>query len=64
MDAPNNRALAAFRQFQDNWTSPKLSNKQNMYVYRTYVLPIFLYGCETWTWTEVQMGRLEITHSN
>eukprot|EP00955_Chlamydomonas_euryale_P034843 349910-Chlamydomonas_euryale.AAC.3 len=25
---------------------------------------IFLYGCETWTWTEVQMGRLEVTHSN
>eukprot|EP00955_Chlamydomonas_euryale_P009222 98835-Chlamydomonas_euryale.AAC.1 len=35
-----------------------------MDVYRTFVLPSFLYGCETWTWTEVQMGRLEATHSN
>eukprot|EP00955_Chlamydomonas_euryale_P071822 361207-Chlamydomonas_euryale.AAC.1 len=33
-----------------------------MDVYRTFVLPIFLYCCETWTWTEVQMGRLEVTH--
>eukprot|EP00955_Chlamydomonas_euryale_P076460 362670-Chlamydomonas_euryale.AAC.4 len=28
-------------------------------MYRTIVLPIFLYGCKTWTWAEVQMGRLE-----
>eukprot|EP00955_Chlamydomonas_euryale_P000804 9254-Chlamydomonas_euryale.AAC.1 len=35
-----------------------------MDAYRTFVLPIFLYGCETWTWTEVQMGGLEVTHSN
>eukprot|EP00955_Chlamydomonas_euryale_P080265 363402-Chlamydomonas_euryale.AAC.6 len=35
-----------------------------MDVYRTFSLPIFLYGCITWTWTEVQMGRLEVTHYN
>jgi len=35
-----------------------------MDVYHTVVLHIFLHGCETWTWTEVQMGRLEVTHSN
>eukprot|EP00955_Chlamydomonas_euryale_P118424 366540-Chlamydomonas_euryale.AAC.8 len=28
MDIRNVRALAAFRQFQDMWASPKLSNKQ------------------------------------
>eukprot|EP00955_Chlamydomonas_euryale_P029104 306706-Chlamydomonas_euryale.AAC.1 len=58
MDVRNVRALAACRQLQDIWASPKLSNKQNMDVYRTFVLPIFLYGCKTWTWTDVQMGRL------
>eukprot|EP00955_Chlamydomonas_euryale_P043579 352629-Chlamydomonas_euryale.AAC.1 len=31
-----------------------------MDVYRTFVLPISFYGCKTWTWTEVQMGRLEV----
>eukprot|EP00955_Chlamydomonas_euryale_P096296 364999-Chlamydomonas_euryale.AAC.19 len=30
----------------------------------TSVWPIFLYGCGTSTSTEVQMGRLEVTHSN
>ena len=64
MDVRNVRALAAFRQFQDIWASPKLCTKRKMDVYRTFILPIFLYGCETWTWTEVQMGRLEVTHSN
>eukprot|EP00955_Chlamydomonas_euryale_P034172 349707-Chlamydomonas_euryale.AAC.1 len=35
-----------------------------MDVCHTFVLPIFLYGCEMCTWTEVQMGRLEVTHFN
>eukprot|EP00955_Chlamydomonas_euryale_P042237 352239-Chlamydomonas_euryale.AAC.14 len=35
-----------------------------MDVYRTFGLPISLYGCETWTWTEVQMRQLQVTHSN
>eukprot|EP00955_Chlamydomonas_euryale_P118772 366559-Chlamydomonas_euryale.AAC.3 len=35
----------------------------NELVTHTY-LPIFLSRCETWTWTEVQMRRLEVTHSN
>eukprot|EP00955_Chlamydomonas_euryale_P050959 354720-Chlamydomonas_euryale.AAC.1 len=64
MDVRNVRALAAFRQFQGIWAGPKLSNEQNMDVYRTFVLPTFLYGCKTWTWTEVQMGKLQGTHSN
>eukprot|EP00955_Chlamydomonas_euryale_P038384 351086-Chlamydomonas_euryale.AAC.6 len=61
IDVRNVSALAEFRQFQDVWASPKLSNKQTMDVYHTFVLHIFLY--ETSTWTEVQMGGLEITHS-
>eukprot|EP00955_Chlamydomonas_euryale_P079461 363302-Chlamydomonas_euryale.AAC.14 len=34
-----------------------------MDVYLAFVLPIFLYGCKMWTWTEVQMSRLEVTRS-
>eukprot|EP00955_Chlamydomonas_euryale_P042249 352242-Chlamydomonas_euryale.AAC.4 len=64
MDVQNVRALAAFHRFQDIWTSPKLGTKRKMDVHRTSTLPIFLYGCKTCTWTEVQIGRLEVTHSN
>eukprot|EP00955_Chlamydomonas_euryale_P103589 365507-Chlamydomonas_euryale.AAC.6 len=64
MDVCNVRALAAFRQFQDIWASPKLSNKQKMDFYRTFVLPILSYGCKKWTRMEIQMGRLEVAHSN
>eukprot|EP00955_Chlamydomonas_euryale_P042239 352239-Chlamydomonas_euryale.AAC.16 len=63
MDVRSVRALAAFCPFQDMWASPKLSNKQKMDVNCTFVLPVSFYGCETWTWTEIQMGRLEVTHS-
>eukprot|EP00955_Chlamydomonas_euryale_P041747 352101-Chlamydomonas_euryale.AAC.2 len=30
----------------------------------TFVLAIFFCGCETWTGTEVQIGRPEVTYSN
>eukprot|EP00955_Chlamydomonas_euryale_P072722 361493-Chlamydomonas_euryale.AAC.3 len=45
MDVRNVRAVAAFRQFQDIWAIPKLSNQQKWTC--TFVLPIFLYACET-----------------
>eukprot|EP00955_Chlamydomonas_euryale_P036617 350494-Chlamydomonas_euryale.AAC.24 len=64
MDVRTVRALAAFRQLQDICASPKLSNKPDINVYGKFVLPISLYGSETWTWTEVQMGRLQVTHFN
>eukprot|EP00955_Chlamydomonas_euryale_P067153 359761-Chlamydomonas_euryale.AAC.2 len=35
-----------------------------MDVYRAFVLPTFLYGCETWTLTELQMGRQEVNGVN
>eukprot|EP00955_Chlamydomonas_euryale_P048388 353950-Chlamydomonas_euryale.AAC.1 len=35
-----------------------------MDVYRIFVSSLVLYGCETWTWTEVRVGRLEVTHSH
>eukprot|EP00955_Chlamydomonas_euryale_P012451 134098-Chlamydomonas_euryale.AAC.1 len=63
MDVRNVRALAAFRQFQDMWASPKLSNKQK-WTCTAHLFCPFSYTAETWTWTEVQMGRLEVTHSN
>eukprot|EP00955_Chlamydomonas_euryale_P111371 366060-Chlamydomonas_euryale.AAC.3 len=34
-----------------------------MDVYCTWILRVFV-GCKTWIWTKVQMGRLEVTHSN
>eukprot|EP00955_Chlamydomonas_euryale_P116018 366391-Chlamydomonas_euryale.AAC.27 len=63
MDVQNVCALVAFRHFQDMCASMKLSIKQKMDVYRTFVLPIFLCGCKMWAWTEVRMGRLEVFHS-
>eukprot|EP00955_Chlamydomonas_euryale_P087752 364323-Chlamydomonas_euryale.AAC.1 len=54
----NVHALAAFRQFQDVWASPKLSEARKRVVYCTFILPMFLYSCKTWTQTEVQMDSL------
>eukprot|EP00955_Chlamydomonas_euryale_P028497 300376-Chlamydomonas_euryale.AAC.1 len=63
MDVRNVRALAARRQFQDIWASPKLSNQQKMDV-STFDSPTFLYGCKIVNKTEVQMGRWEVIYSN
>eukprot|EP00955_Chlamydomonas_euryale_P104425 365566-Chlamydomonas_euryale.AAC.9 len=31
-----------------------------MEAYCTFILPVSLSGCETWSWTEVQMGRRQV----
>eukprot|EP00955_Chlamydomonas_euryale_P037052 350636-Chlamydomonas_euryale.AAC.2 len=71
MDVRNVHALAAFHQFQNIGASRKPNKKPKMDVYRTFIrcmdrpiLSISLHGCKMWTWTEVQMGRLEVTGPN
>eukprot|EP00955_Chlamydomonas_euryale_P010976 118336-Chlamydomonas_euryale.AAC.4 len=47
MDVQNVHALAAFRQLQGTWASPKLSSKRKMDACRKFILPVFSCGCET-----------------
>jgi hypothetical protein len=58
------RALGVFASFDKIWASKKMQVQSKMRVYNTFVLPHFLYGCETWAPTKTQLTRLEVAHSN
>jgi hypothetical protein len=58
------RALGVFASFDKIWASKKMRVQSKMRVYKTFVMPHFLYGCETWAPTKTQLTRLEIAHSH
>jgi hypothetical protein len=58
------RALGMFASFDKIWASKKMRLQSKMRVYNTFVLPHFLYGCETWAPTKTQLTRLESAHSH
>ena len=54
-------ATGAFNQLNNVWKSKNISsNKVKIYV--AAVSTILTYGCEVWSTTQVQMGRLETFH--
>ena len=57
------RALSVFQSFSKVWASKQLQVKHKMAVYKTFVLPHFLYGAETWNCTLTQVRSLETAHS-
>ena len=42
---------ACYHSVQNLWSSRLLSKNLNTKIYRTIILPIVLYGCETWSLT-------------
>ena len=58
------RALGAFQDFAGIWDNGKMRVVDKMAVYKTFVLPHLLYGCETWNYTQNQMHALETTHND
>ena len=59
----NGRALGTFHSFDKVWANKKLRLSTKMAVYMSFVLPHFLYGCESWVATAAQMCVLEHSHS-
>eukprot|EP00955_Chlamydomonas_euryale_P039210 351328-Chlamydomonas_euryale.AAC.3 len=57
---PKLRALDALRMLEGIWASRKLSNKQKIDMYCTFILPVLLYGCDMCTWTEVRIDVLRM----
>ena len=45
---------------QNLLSSSLLSKNLNMKLYRTIILPVFLYGCETWSFTLRDERRLRV----
>ena len=45
---------------QNLLSSSSLSKKLKIKIYRTIILPVVLYGCETWSLTMREEGRLRV----
>jgi hypothetical protein len=57
------KALARFEQFDRLWGTKHLSLSTKVHVYRSYVLPILLFGSESWALKVAQLQKLERVHS-
>jgi hypothetical protein len=60
----NARALQAMESFEKVWSTKKWKLATKMRVYKTYVLPHFLFGAEAWAATQCQTNILEHSHSH
>ena len=45
---------------QNLLSSSLLSKNLNIWIYRTIILPVVLYGCETWSLTLMEERRLRV----
>ena len=55
-------AASAMRSLQDLWRQQKIKLETKLAVYRTCVLPVLLYGAETWTLLAHDISKLEAFH--
>jgi hypothetical protein len=58
------KALGRFAQMKQLWGMRRMPVTTKMRCYSAYVLPILLFGCETWALTQQQLGSLERVHSS
>lgn len=64
INARISKAKGRFAQMQRVWHLRKLKVELKMQCFRAYVLPVLLFGSETWALTKKQANRLEVVHSD
>ena len=62
--ARQRKALYAFKQLAGVWCNPHLSLAHKSQIYKTFIIPHFLYGAETWNSTLQQESVLERAHTS
>jgi hypothetical protein len=58
------KAKGRFAQMQRVWRVRRLSVALKMQCFRAYVVPVLLFGSESWALTALQTQRLEVVHSD
>jgi len=58
------KAKGRFAEMQRVWHLRKLKVELRMQCFRAYVLPVLLFGIETWALTKKQSNQLEVVHSD
>lgn len=64
VNARISKAKGRFAQMQRVWRVRRLSVALKMRCFRAYVLPVLLFGSETWALTKQKTDRLEVVHSD
>jgi hypothetical protein len=59
-----NSENACYHSVQYLLSSSLLSKNINIKIYRTVILPVVLYGCETWSLTLTEERRLRVTENS
>jgi hypothetical protein len=55
---------ACYNSGQNPWSCSLISKNLKIKIYRTTILPVVLYGCETWSLTLRQKRRLRVSGNN
>lgn len=58
------KARGRFAEMRRLWGTRRLNVSLKMQCYNAYVLPILLFGCESWALTKKQSQQLEVVHSD
>jgi hypothetical protein len=58
------KAKGRFAQMQRVWSARRPSVARMMQCFRAYVMPVLLFGSETWALNQKQADRLEVVHSD
>ena len=64
VDARITKAKVRFAEMQRVWGLRKLRVGLKMQCFRAYVLPVLLFGSETWALTKKDADRLEVVHTD
>ena len=64
-DLKNRRSKArgVFIRLKNMWCSNSISRKTKLRLYKTLVVPVLLYGCETWKMTKGDGKAIDVFHN-
>ena len=57
------KARGAFVRLEKIWNSKSISRRTKLRLYKTLVVPVLLYGCETWKMNKGDDKRIDVFHS-
>jgi hypothetical protein len=54
-----NKARGAFAQLRPIWTSHQIRKRTKLRIFKSSVMSVLLYGCETWKTTQETINKLQ-----
>ena len=57
------KARGAFIRLKNIWSSNSITRRTKLKLYRTLVMPVLLYGCETWKMNKGDNKAVDVFHN-